>query len=272
MDLNQLNIVINQIKNLIEENASLVEKNEKFNIIFEQEQKKYLNLLEQEKEKLFESENKSTLYLKQINELEEKISLLRKDNSEKSSKTIWETTQYKIKEKDEQIEELKKSVEFYKRKHTVSTRNSIDIKQEPEPKLELNLEAKPETKLETKLEAKPETKLETKLEAKPETKLEAKPDKNQLLKIRLPEVEQEKEQDIEQEKKACVVIKSVKNTKSTKTTKSRDNELKESSDTKEKPVNTSNSNKKIIQIKEKVEPLISNNLEDDLEKELAALM
>jgi hypothetical protein len=240
MDLNQLNIFVSQIKNLIEENISLVDKNDKLTIIFEQEQKKYLNILEQEKEKLIESENKTTQYLKQINELEDKISLLRKDNSEKSSKTIWETTQYKIKEKDEQIEELKKSVEFYKRKHTVSTRNTIDNKQELEP------------------------------ETKPEIKIA----KNQLLQISLPEAkvgEQVKEKETEKVA-VCPVIKSVKITKSAKTIKSRDNELEEIPVTKEKPVNISNSNKKIVQVKkkEKVEPLITNNLEDDLENELAA--
>lgn len=237
MDLNQLNIFVSQIKNLIEENISLVNKNDKLNNIFEQEQTKYLNLLAQEKEKSVESENKIIQYLKQINELEDKISLLRKENSEKSSKTIWETTQYKIKEKDEQIEELKKSVEFYKRKHTVSTRNTIDIKQELEP----------------------------------ETKPEIKIDKNQLLQISLSEAkvgEQVKEEIVA----VCPVIKSVKITKSAKTIKSRDNELEETPVTKEKPVNTSNPNKKIVQVKkkEKVEPLITNNLEDDLEKELAA--
>ena len=50
----------------------------------------------------------------EVQELKNKILQLQKSNSEKSSKTIWETTQEKIKDRDETIESLKREIEILK--------------------------------------------------------------------------------------------------------------------------------------------------------------
>ena len=60
-----------------------------------------------------------------ISELNSKIKKLESDNNEKSSKSIWEGTQEKIKEKDDEIESLKKNIEFLKRQQAINPKQEV---------------------------------------------------------------------------------------------------------------------------------------------------
>jgi len=128
------------IKDFITQVNELMENNTKLTNLVETTQNENIILKSQ-----VESKDK------QINEQIDKIKKLEADNNAKSSKSIWEGTQQQIKEKDSEIDELKKTIEFLKRQQTI---NPIPAK------LEAKQEAKPEveTKLETKLETKPKKK------------------------------------------------------------------------------------------------------------------
>ena len=60
-----------------------------------------------------------------ISELNSKIKKLESDNNAKSSKSIWEGTQEKIKEKDDEIESLKKNIEFLKRQQAINPKQEV---------------------------------------------------------------------------------------------------------------------------------------------------
>ena len=175
MDLQQLQIFINSFTELINKN----QQNE-INI-------KNLNdkILSNEL-KIQEWNNKEYIYITEIDNLKNIINTLKKENSEKSSKTIWETTQQKLKEKDEIIEELKKTIEFYKRTKNVITTSYEKIKEEPkvEPKEEPKEELKEEPKEELKEE--PKKKLKEEKPKKRITKIKKQP-------IELTEEELEKQ-------------------------------------------------------------------------------
>jgi phage host-nuclease inhibitor protein Gam len=97
MDFEQLNIFTNQIKVLIDQDVNksvIIEQlqtclkscNSKIEI-YEKSEKEYNSKIQEIEEK----------YNIEIENLKEQINNLKKENSEKSSKTIWETTQNKIK-------------------------------------------------------------------------------------------------------------------------------------------------------------------------------
>ena len=69
--------------------------------------------------------------LNKINkDLELKVKDLQEKNNSKSSKLLWENTQKIIKEKDDEIEYLKKNILFYERQNLIKSNISCDIKNE----------------------------------------------------------------------------------------------------------------------------------------------
>ena len=129
MDLLQLSIFTNQIKDLIEQNQELTLTISSLNEKVENQSLKITEYEDKEKTHFSQLKEVENNYINEVKSLKDKIESLKKENSEKSSKTIWETTQHKIKEKDELIEELKKAIEFYKRTQTVLIGNSADVKE-----------------------------------------------------------------------------------------------------------------------------------------------
>ena len=154
MDMQQLEIFTNLIKGLIVQNQDYAQQIVSLDNALEAVNSKVKVFENSEKEyfaKIKELENK---YMDEIMTLKDNILNLKKENSEKSSKTIWETTQNKIKEKDEQIEELKRTIEFYKRTHNVLVGTTPEVK--PEIK-----EVKPEIKEVPKQKRKTKTTIKT---------------------------------------------------------------------------------------------------------------
>ena len=131
MDIKKLENFTKEVKELIELNNNLVDDLNKTELLLNSATEKISILEKKEKNHDNEIKNINSGFEKEINILKETIDNLKKENNEKSSKTIWETTQNKIKEKDEQIEELKKTIEFLKRTQTVLTGNVTEVKQEP---------------------------------------------------------------------------------------------------------------------------------------------
>jgi chromosome segregation ATPase len=208
MDMQQLEIFTNLIKGLIVQNQDYAQQIVSLDNALEAVNSKVKVFENSEKEyfaKIKELENK---YMDEIMTLKDNILNLKKENSEKSSKTIWETTQNKIKEKDEQIEELKRTIEFYKRTHNVLVGTTPEVK--PEIK-----EVKPEIK-----EVKPEIK-----EVKPEIK-EVKPEIKEVPKQKRKTKTTIKTSDINEDE---IIIQPVVPPKPTKTTKNiKKPEIKES--------------------------------------------
>jgi hypothetical protein len=283
MDLNQLNIFVNQIKNLIEVTDNFKSQNDNLTNLLEQEKIKYISSLTDQEEKLVESENKITEYLRQNKELEEQIYSLRKENSEKSSKTIWETTQTKLKEKDVQIEELKKSLEFYKRKHTVGKDTNFEVHQEPisknkEPLVQVKdkeKEKEVDKEKEKEVEKEKEKEKEKKKDVDKEVEKELeKKNKNKVMQVKelvipVDKVNESVIQVVQITKEECPqpIINPVKNTKITKNTKIQEDIIEEKAINKETPnIKLVSNKKKIIQSKkkEKVEPIISSDIESEL--------
>jgi hypothetical protein len=123
MDTELLNTFIEKIKITINDNNNFNLLNHQLSTELINEKNKN-NLLLTEQENIHKDyKNKIDTYIQQINELETKLLTLKKENSDKSSKTIWETTQNKLKEKDERIDELSRMIEFYKRTQNVLTSN-----------------------------------------------------------------------------------------------------------------------------------------------------
>jgi hypothetical protein len=120
MNISQLHIFSEQVKILIEQNITLDEKNSFLNALITKHEDTIKSLLKEQDMQKQQYELNIQSYLKQIEELNNEIESLKKSNSEKSSKTIWQTTQLKIKEKDELIEELTKTIKFLERTRGVS--------------------------------------------------------------------------------------------------------------------------------------------------------
>lgn len=86
-----------------------------------------------EQVELYESNLKN---LKNINEelknnnkeLEIKVKNLEEKNNSKSSKLLWENTQNIIKEKDNEIDKLKKDILYYERQNLIRTKQPINEK------------------------------------------------------------------------------------------------------------------------------------------------
>jgi hypothetical protein len=145
MDKTLITNFISQVNELMENNTKL----SNLVISFQTEIFDLKNELEQT-DKL----NNSQIVL--IDELNNKITKLTSDNNAKSSKSIWENTQQLIKEKDDEIDFLKKNIEFLKRQQTINPKQDV----KPDVKQEVKLEAKQDAKPDVKPEVKPELKSE----------------------------------------------------------------------------------------------------------------
>ncbi len=141
MDLQQLEIFTNYIKDLIVQNQEYTQQiitldndlnaiNLKVKIFENSDKEHSAKIKELENKYVCEIKELENKYICEIMTLKDNIVNLKKENSEKSSKTIWETTQNKIKEKDEHIEELKRTIEFYKRTNIVLVGSTQEIKPE----------------------------------------------------------------------------------------------------------------------------------------------
>ena len=71
--------------------------------------------------------NLNNQYSDEINKLKLTIKTLSTELNTKSSKSIWENTQQKIKEKDNEIDQLKKIIEFNKRQQIINSVNNTQI-------------------------------------------------------------------------------------------------------------------------------------------------
>ena len=96
--------IITKIRNIFDENNNLKQKVD----IYESKLKELQNITE-------EFKNKNTDLEIKVKELEEK-------NISKSSKLIWENTQNIIKEKDIEINKLKKDILYYERQNLIKSK------------------------------------------------------------------------------------------------------------------------------------------------------
>jgi hypothetical protein len=110
--MEKLDNILNEIKLIYNENSKLINE-------------------------LYLQENKLNNYKLNIDEinkinkdLELKVKDLEEKNNSKSSKLLWENTQKIIKEKDDEIEYLKKNILFYERQNLIKSNISSDIKNE----------------------------------------------------------------------------------------------------------------------------------------------
>jgi len=70
---------------------------------------------------LQDEERKNEFLLSKVEELESKNKELSDKLKSKTSSSIWENMQVQIQEKDKQIEQIKKELDFYKRNHNLKT-------------------------------------------------------------------------------------------------------------------------------------------------------
>ena len=114
MDNDKLNLFVKEIQSLIDIEAKYDKEVSEYN----SEIKKY-----KDTNTSLETQIKNMIitHSAEIVMLQSKIDVLTKENTAKTSKSIWEGTQSKLKEKDDEIEQLKKDVEFYKRQNTINT-------------------------------------------------------------------------------------------------------------------------------------------------------
>jgi hypothetical protein len=104
--------IISEIRKIYDENKNFKQKVD----IYESELNELKNITEELKNKNYE------LVIK-VKELEDK-------NNSKSSKLIWENTQNVIKEKDIEIDKLKKDILYYERQNLIKSKQSVNDKQE----------------------------------------------------------------------------------------------------------------------------------------------
>ena len=97
--------IITEIKKIFEDNKNFKEKIE----IYESNLKDLRNMNEELKYK--------------NNELEIKVKDLEEKNNSKSSKLIWENTKNILKEKDIEIDKLKKDILYYERQNLIKTKH-----------------------------------------------------------------------------------------------------------------------------------------------------
>ena len=98
--------IILEIRKIYDNNTNLNEKVEKYELQLNE----LININEELKNKNYE------LIIK-VKELEEK-------NNSKSSKLIWENTQNIIKEKDNEIDKLKKDILYYERQNLIKSKQN----------------------------------------------------------------------------------------------------------------------------------------------------
>ena len=104
----QMEEIITEIRNIYDENKNLKQKVD----IYESNLKELKNTTE-------ELKNKNTSLEIKVKDLEEK-------NNSKSSKLIWENTQNIIKEKDNEIDKLKKDILYYERKNLIKSKQETN--------------------------------------------------------------------------------------------------------------------------------------------------
>jgi hypothetical protein len=149
------------------------DKKEKLSKIF----LKLNNMLETELQDMFENgtELEKKLYQEELKnqELQDKILDLENKNKDlnerlksKSASAIWANMQVQLQEKDKQIEDIKKDLEFYKRNYTAKPLENKSVyennnnKQSEISKQNVKQEVNVEVKQEVKQEMKPEVKQE----------------------------------------------------------------------------------------------------------------
>lgn len=166
---------------------------------------------------IIDNNNKTILTLTEDNkELKVRINQMVEEKKSKSSSALWESTQVQLREKDIQIENLKKELEFYKRN---SKSNNL---MEKYPYNHYNTTTTTTTNISTSKNEKKEEKLEKKeLSIKNNVedikeKLELEVEKEKEL-----EVEQELELEVEKELEVEVEQESVKKDKKSKKDKSK---------------------------------------------------
>lgn len=117
-----------------------------------------------ELEDRFEEElNKNEFLINKILELETKNKDLNNKLKSKSSSSIWENMQIQLHEKDKQIEEIKKELDFYKRNYNVKNfEGSVVFENKPEIK---NTKEVKESKKEVQVVSKAKSKSEDNIEA-----------------------------------------------------------------------------------------------------------
>ena len=128
--------IITEIRNIYDENKNLKLKVD----TYESELKELQNTTEELKNKNAELEIK-------VKDLEEK-------NNSKSSKLIWENTQNIIKEKDIEIDKLKKDILYYERQNLIKSKEvkqeNIEVKKEVDRQENITVEKKPKKSKKTK--------------------------------------------------------------------------------------------------------------------------
>jgi hypothetical protein len=139
---------------------------------------------------LQEEERKNEFLLNKVEELEAKNKELSDKLKSKTSSSIWENMQVHIQEKDKQIEQIKKELDFYKRNHNLKIT-------EPQTGLE-NKPVKKDIVKEEKNKVK-EVKEVIKEEEVEEIKPEDKPKKKKKTKSKKQELDPEALDDLEKE-------------------------------------------------------------------------
>ncbi len=159
-----------------------------------------------------QEENKNEVLTNHIIQLEFKNKELSDKLKSKSNSAIWENMQHQLQEKDKQIEQIKKELDFYKRNYNVKTFEGQTIfENTPVNKNDIKVEKVENKKKETKVEIKPEIKPEIKIETKPEVKQEIKSKKEIKQEIK-SEVKQEVKEEKPKKKKAKKIEPVVDNT------------------------------------------------------------
>ena len=127
----QMEEIITEIRNIYDENKNLKQKVD----IYESNLKELKNTTE-------ELKNKNTSLEIKVKDLEEK-------NNSKSSKLIWENTQNIIKEKDNEIDKLKKDILYYERQNLIKSKQETN-KQETNKQENITVEKKSKKSKKTK--------------------------------------------------------------------------------------------------------------------------
>ena len=142
---------------------------------------------------LQEEERKNEFLLNKVEELEVKNKELSDKLKSKTSSSIWENMQVQLQEKDKQIEQIKKELDFYKRNHNLKIT-------EPQTVLE-NKPVKKDVVKEEKIKVKEvkEVIKEIVKEEVEEIKQEDKPKKKKKTKSKKSEPEPETLDDLEKE-------------------------------------------------------------------------
>ena len=141
--------------------------------LLEAELKDVMNDITELENILQDEEKKNEFLIDRVEELELKNKELTDKLKSKTSSSIWENMQVQLQEKDKQIEQIKKDLDFYKRNYDM--KNDKQTKKSTKThKDEVKQVIKEEVKEEVKQEVKEEVKQEVKEEVKPKKKKKAK--------------------------------------------------------------------------------------------------